>query len=62
MDEIIKEYFKEKYLKSSCFTSLDELMKDKTNVFVNSPRALIAARLIGIWIGLNDSESPYCEK
>ena len=53
MKELIK-YFEEKYLKGTCFSSLDELMDDRTNVYINGPRALIAVELKGVWRGLKD--------
>lgn len=52
--DLLKEYFEEKYLKNSCFRTLDELLNDKTLVQINAPRALIAVELVGIWKGLND--------
>lgn len=55
MNERIKKYFEEKYLKNSCFRTLDELLNDKTSIQINAPRALIAVELVGIWRGLNDS-------
>lgn len=51
----IEKYFTEKYLKHSCFDTLEELLEDKTLVQVNAPRALIATELIGAWKGLNDN-------
>jgi len=54
VNETIKKYFEEKYLKNTCFSTLDELLNDKTLVEVNAPRALIAVDLVGIWKGLND--------
>lgn len=50
----IKKYFEEKYLKHSCFDTLEELLEDKTLVQINAPRVLIACELMGIWKGLND--------
>lgn len=55
----IKRYFEEKYLKHSCFDSLEELLEDKATIQVNAPRALIAVELMGAWRGLNDD---YREK
>jgi len=52
----LKKYFEEKYLKGTCFDSLEELMADKTLVQVNAVRVLIAVNLKGIWCGLNDEE------
>ena len=50
----IKDYFEEHYLKGTCFDSLEDLLKDKTSVLVNAPRALIACELLGAWRGLKD--------
>lgn len=49
----IKDYFEKEVLKNTCFDSLEELLKDRTLVEVNSPRALIACNLLGVWRGLN---------
>jgi hypothetical protein len=54
--EKLKKYFEENYLKNTCFDTLDGLLKDKTLVEVNAPRALIAVELIGVWKGLNDKQ------
>ncbi len=51
--ELIK-YFEEKYLKNTCFDSLKDLLKDKTDIEVNIVRVLIAVELKGVWRGLND--------
>lgn len=51
--EELKRYFEEEYLKGTCFDSLEDLMKDKTLVQINAPRALIAVELMGVWKGLN---------
>ena len=51
--EDLKVFFEEKYLKGTCFDSLQELKDDKTTVDVNIVRALIAVELWGIWKGLN---------
>ena len=47
-------YFEKTYLKRTCFDSLAELLQDKTTVFENAPRALIAVELAGVWRGLQD--------
>lgn len=52
----LREYFEKKYLKNTCFGSLDKLSEDKTPVQVNAYRALIAVELLGVWRGLNDKE------
>lgn len=52
--EELKKYFEEKYLKGTCFDTLEDLLKDKTLVDINAPRALIAVNLLGVWRGLND--------
>jgi hypothetical protein len=52
--EELKKYFEEKYLKHTCFDTLEELLGDKTLVEINAPRALIAVELCGVWRGLND--------
>ena len=49
----LKEWFEERFLKHSCFDNLDELLKDRTNVLINAPRAIIAVELKGIWKGIN---------
>ena len=49
----IKDYFEKEVLKNTCFSSLKELLNDKTSTDINAPRALIACELIGIWKGLN---------
>lgn len=54
----VKEYFEKKYLKGTCFKTLEELEKDRTNVEINCVRALIAIELKGIWTGLNDLLDP----
>ena len=53
-DDELKKYFEEKYLKNTCFNTLEELLKDKTNIYINGYRAIIAIELKGIWRGLND--------
>lgn len=50
----IQDHFERKYLKGTCFDTLEELKKDKTLIQVNAPRALIAVELLGVWRGLND--------
>ncbi len=50
----LTKHFSDIYLKNTCFSSLDELLKDNTNVFVNAPRALIAVELKGVWRGLQE--------
>lgn len=52
----LQKYFEERYLKHTCFDTLDELLKDNTLVDVNAVRALIAVELLGVWRGLNDKE------
>ncbi len=54
MTKKLQKYFEEKFLKGTCFDSFKDLMKDKTSVFINAPRALIAVELKGVWRGLND--------
>lgn len=54
--ERMKKYFEEKYLKNTCFETLNELLNDRTTVEINAPRALIAVDLIGVWKGLNDNQ------
>jgi len=49
----LKEYFEKEVLKGTCFDTLDALLNDKTTVFANAPRALIAINLKGVWKGLN---------
>ena len=49
-----RQYFERHYLESSCFDTLEQLFADDTSVEVNAPRALLACRLEGVWIGLND--------
>ena len=51
--QLIK-HFEEKYLQNTCFNSLDELLKDKTPLQINAPRALIACELKGVWRGLQE--------
>jgi hypothetical protein len=58
----IRKYFEEKYLKLTCFDTLDELLNDKTLVQVNAPRTLIACELVGIWKGLNDKNKEFEQK
>jgi hypothetical protein len=55
----MKAYFEAKYLKDTCFDTLEELLADRTFVEVNAPRALIAVNLKGVWKGLTDQESPF---
>lgn len=50
----IDKYFTKKYLKGTCFSSISELLKDKTSVFANAPRALIAVELKGTLRALRD--------
>ena len=52
--EELKALFESKYLKHTCFDSLEELLKDRTNVRINAPRALIAVELKGVWRGLQE--------
>ena len=52
--EELRKYFEEKYLKGTCFDTLEELLKDKTLVQVNAPRCLIAINLKGVWKGLQE--------
>ena len=52
--EDMKKYFEDKYLKGTCFDTLEELLADKTLIDVNAPRAVIAINLKGIWYGLID--------
>jgi len=52
-EEMIK-LFEEKYLRGTCFETFEELEADKTNMFVNAPRALIAVNLLGVWRGFSD--------
>src|SRR3990172_9722257 len=49
----IKEMFEKQVLKGTCFSTLEELQNDKTDVDVNAPRALIACELSGVWRGIN---------
>lgn len=49
----LKDYFEANILPNTCFKSLEELQADKTTVFANAPRALIACELMGVWRGLN---------
>lgn len=58
MDIKLKKYFEEKYLKNTCFDSFEDLMNDKSNVFTNAPRSLVAVELTGVWRGLNDTNHP----
>lgn len=51
----LKKYFEGKYLKGTCFNSLEDLLQDKTLVDVNAVRAMIAVNLTGVWRGLNDN-------
>jgi hypothetical protein len=55
-EDELKKYFEEKYLKHSCFDTLEELREDTTTIQINAPRALVAVELMGIWKGLNDIE------
>ena len=50
----LTKYFEEKYLKGTCFDTLEELLHDTTSVEINMVRALIAVELCGVWRGLND--------
>lgn len=54
----VKAHFEAKYLKGTCFDTLEELLADRTFVEVNAPRALIATNLKGVWKGLMDAECP----
>lgn len=49
----IKKHFEKEILKNTCFSSIKELMEDKTPIDVNTGRALMAVELRGIWRGLN---------
>ncbi len=51
--EII-EYFENNFLRNTCFKNINKLMDDETSVLVNSPRALTAMYLKGVWMGLTD--------
>lgn len=48
----LKQYFEKEVLRNTCFDSLKELLEDKTSVHVNTPRALIAVELKGVWRGM----------
>lgn len=50
--EKLKKIFEDKVLKGTCFNTLKELKEDKTDVFANAPRALIACNLMGKWEGM----------
>lgn len=50
----LHELFEEKYLKGTCFNSLEELRKDNSTFENNLPRALTALELHGIWRGLQE--------
>jgi len=52
-EQELKKLFEEEYLKKmTCFDSFDELMKDKTNIEINAPRACIALCAKGHWDGM----------
>lgn len=48
----LQAHFEQVVLKHTCFDSLKDLLKDKTLVQVNAPRAMIAVNLIGVWRGM----------
>ena len=48
----LKKHFEGEVLKNTCFNTLKELKEDRTDVFVNAPRALIACNLMGRWEGM----------
>ena len=48
----LKKIFEKEVLEGTCFNTLKELNEDKTNVFINAPRALIACNLMGRWEGM----------
>lgn len=50
-NEKLRKDFEESFLQNTCFDDLDELLKDKTSIEVNAPRALIACNLQGAWHG-----------
>jgi len=55
------KWFEERHLKGTCFSTLEELLKDKTTVFANAPRALIACNLKGVWKGICDVWGRTCQ-
>jgi len=48
----LQQFFEREVLRNTCFSTLKELLEDKTLVDVNAPRALIAVELKGVWRGL----------
>lgn len=50
----IIEYFEKRYLKGTCWDSLNDLLDDRTDFQVNIIRVLTAVELKGVWRGLND--------
>ena len=50
----IKKKFEEIFIEGSCFADLDDLIKDRTSVEINAPRALIAVNLKGAWMGFRE--------
>ena len=47
----LDKWFTEKFLKGTCFPTIKELLKDKTNYEINIVRCLIAVDLTGIYQG-----------
>jgi len=60
-EEMVK-LFEERYLRGTCFETLEGLTSYKTNILVNSPRALIAVNLLGIWQGFFDCGGRLTDK
>lgn len=52
----LQKYFERKYLKGTCFDSLEELLDDKTDHQFYVIRCLVAVNLCGVWRGLNDDK------
>ena len=55
MDEKeLKKHFEEKYLRKTCFNTLEKVLEERTLLCEDVARALFAIHLYGVWTGLQE--------